>query len=75
MLTRYALIYSILQSRSRLFTALEIAQIASLLPKKAEEALALIPTLKAKEEFQDSNLLQEILDEIISVRFSSFYRI
>lgn len=33
--------------------------------------MALIPSLRDKEEFQSSNLLQEILDEVLSVRFAS----
>lgn len=61
-------INSILQSRSKLFTPLEIAQIGSLVPKTAEEAMALIPSLAQKEEFADNNLLQEILDEVLAVR-------
>ena len=67
-------LFRILQSRPKLFTALEIAQIASLLPKTAEEAMALIPSLKEKDEFHDPNVLQEILDEVLSVRISSLSR-
>lgn len=60
--------HSILQSRPKLFTAIEIAQIGSLVPKTADEAMALIPSLREKEEFNvNPNLLQEILDEVLSV--------
>jgi hypothetical protein len=67
----HGIINRILQARPKLFTALEVAQIASLLPKTEDEAMTLIPSLREKEEFLNNTVsLQEILDEVLSVRIT-----